>query len=543
VGRPAPATIVATGAIANGSATVGLVPTFHQVESSGHNDNFHLAFFPILASGQTILSLTPPDLTHAEGNSGTTPFTFTVLRSGDVNAIDNNATSVDFQVTGSGTQPADAADFIGGNLPQGTLNFGPGETSKTIIVPVAGDTVPESDETFTLALLNTTSAVAIATGTATATIENDDPVIITGPAAEPLFVGTPDNDTITPATISAGVQILPANSDLTGDDAIVALAGDDVVEGDSGSDIASLGDGSDRFIWNTGDGDDIVDGGAGTDTLEFNGSAAPEFMTVMTLEDGGFRFFRNVGDITVDATTVERIEVNSGDGNDVIIASGQTDPTVSLVVEAGGGNDVIVAGAGNDDLKGNTGDDVAFGLSGDDRFTWDPGDGDDTFDGGDGTDTLAFNGSNAAELMTVTTLDNGGFRFFRDLGDITVDTINVEHVEVNALGGDDTVDGSAQTRSDVALEIRGGAGNDNLTGGAGPDSFIFAEESGNGVVETDTITGYSQAGGDVVDVSEAGGVIASQVVAGNLELTLGGGDNDLVVLQGVTDVTDVTFII
>ena len=479
-----------------------------------------------------------------------------------------------------------------------------------------------------------------------------------------LFVGTPDNDTITPATISAGVLIIPANSDLTGDDAIVALAGDDVVEGDSGNDIASLGDGSDRFIWNPGDGDDMVDGGDGTDTLEFNGSAAPEFMTVMTLANGGFRFFRNVGDITVDATTVEVIEANSGDGNDVIIAAGQTDPTVSLVVEAGGGNDVIVGGAGNDDLKGNTGDDVAFGLSGDDRFTWDPGDGDDTFDGGDGTDTLEFNGSDGAELMTVTTLANGGFRFFRDLGDITVDTINVERVEVNALGGDDTVDGSAQTRSDVALEISGGAGNDNLTGGAGndliagntgndaafglsgddrfvwdpgdgddtfdggdgtdtlefngsdgaelmtvttlanggfrffrdlgditvdtinvervevnalggddtvdgsaqtrsdvaleisggagndnltggagPDSFVFGEESGNGVVETDTINGYSKAGGDVVDVSDAGGVIASEVVAGNLQLTLGGGDDDIVVLQGVTNVTDVTFIV
>jgi Ca2+-binding RTX toxin-like protein len=478
-----------------------------------------------------------------------------------------------------------------------------------------------------------------------------------------LFVGTPDNDTITPAMISAGVLIIPADSDLTGDDAIVALAGDDVVEGDSGTDIAALGDGNDRFIWNPGDGDDIVDGGDGTDTLEFNGSdaaelmtvttlddggfrffrdvgditvdttnverievnalggddtvdgsaqtrsdvvldirggagndsltggagndfiegntgddaafglsgddrftwdpgdgddifdggdgtdtlefngsAAPEFMTVMTLEDGGFRFFRNVGDITVDATNVEVIEANSGDGNDVIIASGQTDPSVSVVVEAGGGNDVIVGGEGNDDLAGNTGDDVAFGLSGDDRFTWDPGDGDDTFDGGDDTDTLEFNGSNAAELMTVTTLANGGFRFFRDVGDITVDTINVERVEVNALGGDDTVDGSAQTRSDVALEISGGAGNDSLTGGAGPDSFVFAEESSNGVLETDTINGYSQAEGDVIDVSNAGGVIASQVVAGNLQLTLGGGDDDIVVVQGVTNVADVTFI-
>jgi hypothetical protein len=33
-------------------------------------------------------------------------------------------------------------------------------------------------------------------------------------------------------------------------------------------------------------------------------------MTIMTLEDGGFCFFRNVGDITVDATNVEVIEAN-----------------------------------------------------------------------------------------------------------------------------------------------------------------------------------------------------------------------------------------
>ena len=72
-----------------------------------------------------------------------------------------------------------------------------------------------------------------------------------------LFVGTPDNDTITPAMISAGVLIIPADSDLTGDDAIVALAGDDVVEGDSGTDIAALGDGNDRFIWNPGDGEGL----------------------------------------------------------------------------------------------------------------------------------------------------------------------------------------------------------------------------------------------------------------------------------------------
>src|SRR5687768_14832824 len=127
-------------------------------------------------------------------------------------------------------------------------------------------------------------------------------------AAMALFVGTPDNDAITPATLSAGVLIVPANSDLSGDDSIASLAGDDVVEPDSGDDTAALGEGDDRFIWNPGDGDDVVDGEADFDRLEFNGSNADELMTVTTLAAGGFVFFRNVGDITVDAFNFERVE-------------------------------------------------------------------------------------------------------------------------------------------------------------------------------------------------------------------------------------------
>jgi Ca2+-binding RTX toxin-like protein len=358
-----------------------------------------------------------------------------------------------------------------------------------------------------------------------------------------LFVGTPGSDTITPATISAGVVIVPAGSDLSGDDAIASLAGDDVVEPDSGNDTAALGEGNDRFIWNPGDGDDIVDGEGGTDTLEFNGSAAPEIMTVATLPEGGFRFFRNVGLITVDTTNVEVIETDAGDGNDVIVASGQTDPAVSFIVDAGGGDDVVVGGAGDDDITGNTGNDTAFGGDGDDSFTWNPGDGNDTFDGGNGTDTLVFNGSDAPELMTITTLDENGFRFFRDVGNITVDAFNVERVEANGLGGNDTIDGSAQTDAGVALVISGGAGDDSLTGGAGPDTFVFGEETSNGAVETDLITNYSEVEGDVIDVSESGGVVSTEVVGGDLQVILGGGDEDILVLQGITNVTDVTFIV
>jgi hypothetical protein len=55
----------------------------------------------------------------------------------------------------------------------GTLVFAPGETSKTIGVPVVNDTVVEPDETFALTLSNPVNA-KLGTAQAIGTIENDD---------------------------------------------------------------------------------------------------------------------------------------------------------------------------------------------------------------------------------------------------------------------------------------------------------------------------------------------------------------------------------
>ena len=88
-------------------------------------------------------------------------------------------------------------------------------------------------------------------------------------------------------------------------------------------------------------------------------------------------------------------------------------------------------------------------------FIWNPGDGDDTAISGSGTDTLEFNGSDDADLMTSprsATVDSASSAI---LGDITVDTRGVERVEVNALWRQDTIDGSAQTRSSVTLRLTG----------------------------------------------------------------------------------------
>ena len=56
----------------------------------------------------------------------------------------------------------------------GTLTFSPGETSKTVSVPVLDDAIDEGNETFVLTLSNPTGGAVLLDATATGTIENTD---------------------------------------------------------------------------------------------------------------------------------------------------------------------------------------------------------------------------------------------------------------------------------------------------------------------------------------------------------------------------------
>jgi Ca2+-binding RTX toxin-like protein len=115
------------------------------------------------------LSLAATDAVKAEGNSGATAYTFTVTRPGDKSF----PTTAEWAVTGSGANPATAADFQGGVLPSGLVSFAAGETSKTITIQVATDTVVEPDEGFTVTLSNASNA-GLATASALGQITNDD---------------------------------------------------------------------------------------------------------------------------------------------------------------------------------------------------------------------------------------------------------------------------------------------------------------------------------------------------------------------------------
>jgi hypothetical protein len=115
------------------------------------------------------LNISPVTLSQNEGTSVNTNFVFTVTRAGDL----TGTSAVNFAVNGTGANPANAADFVGGVLPTGTVSFAAGQSTATITVPVNGDNTVEPDETFTVNLSSATGAT-IGVGTATGTIVNDD---------------------------------------------------------------------------------------------------------------------------------------------------------------------------------------------------------------------------------------------------------------------------------------------------------------------------------------------------------------------------------
>ena len=116
------------------------------------------------------VSITVAASTRSEGESGSTPFTFTVTRSGDISA----AHSVAYAVSPGTVFPADADDFTGHVLPSGLLVFLAGETIKTITVNVAGDTDLEASESFKVTLSAPSTGLGIDTASVDGKILNDD---------------------------------------------------------------------------------------------------------------------------------------------------------------------------------------------------------------------------------------------------------------------------------------------------------------------------------------------------------------------------------
>ena len=117
-------------------------------------------------------TLSVADTFVVEGDAGTANLVFTVTLS----TASAGSVTVDY-ATVAGTATA-GVDYTGVS---GTLTFAPGETTRTVTVPVIGDMLPEASETVTLQLSNAVGT-GIANGTSVGVIRNDDGLSVTSPA-------------------------------------------------------------------------------------------------------------------------------------------------------------------------------------------------------------------------------------------------------------------------------------------------------------------------------------------------------------------------
>jgi hypothetical protein len=203
----------------------------------------------------------------------------------------------------------------------------------------------------------------------------------------------------------------------------------------------------------------------------------------------------NSADFSFDRSTIARITVDAGAGNDLVRideANGAFTDSIPTTINGGDGNDTIaggkgietlLGGRGNDSIDGNGDNDLGVLGAGNDTFVWDPGDGSDTVEGQAGTDTMVFNGANIAERVALSANGNR-LKFLRDPGTVTMDTHGVERVDFNALGGADVVfvdDLTGTDVNDVNVDLAGTLG--GATGDGASDRVVVNGTNGNDAID------------------------------------------------------------
>jgi Ca2+-binding RTX toxin-like protein len=341
----------------------------------------------------------------------------------------------------------------------------------------------EVADTLTVNALGGNDVVTSANG-----VENTIAVVINGGDGDDTLTGS--------GTLNGDA----GNDTLTGGlgaDVLNGGAGNDTLDGGAGNDTLNGGTGDDLFL--VSDGTDTIDGGTGFNTLNYTGTAAADTLGLSggaaiavtglhtgTINDTNLNRIEVYGQggndtITVGVTAAVELFLDGGAGNDTIDATGSVAATINGddgddtitgsafadFISGGSGNDLLQGAAGDDTISGDAGNDTIIGglgndlLSGgdgSDEFDWTVGDGSDVVQGGDGADVEVFLGSAAADAFLLSAgaqpthfnLTNGGQ---------TVDSVDVEHVVVNAGAGDDTLTiGDLTTTAVTAVNLDLGAG-------------------------------------------------------------------------------------
>lgn len=146
------------------------------------------------------------DVTHAEGNSGTTTFSFTVSLSSPA-----PVGGVSFDITSVNNTATDPSDFTAKTLTSQII--AEGNSSYAFDILVNGDTDLESTESFNVTISNVSNAT-IVDATGVGTVSNDDAVITKISAIQGTGVSTPltGSPTVTVDAVVTGTYQLPAGS-------------------------------------------------------------------------------------------------------------------------------------------------------------------------------------------------------------------------------------------------------------------------------------------------------------------------------------------
>jgi Ca2+-binding RTX toxin-like protein len=193
-------------------------------------------------------------------------------------------------------------------------------------------------------------------------------------------------------------------------------------------------------------------------------------------------------------------DVNGTPGNDFLKGTTGVDQINAMaghdIIDAKGGDDRIVAGAGSD---------LVFGGSGNDTVVATINDGHDVYHGDGGSDTFDFSQTSAAATVRLGTA----------IFDTTLMTSAARRVHRSAptccCRSRTWSAARATTRSPATTApnvLRGSAGNDVMTGGAGSDTFMFKPAFGN-----DRLTDFdgNPAGGqDQLDIRAFGIATANE---------------------------------
>jgi hypothetical protein len=512
-----------------------------------------------ITDDETAPTLSVDDVSHAEGDAGSTTYTFTVTQSFATAAT----TTVNYATADDTATTADS-DYASAS---GLLTFTPGQTSKTFDVTANGDTKNEADETFFVNLSGATNAT-IADGQGVGTITNDDPVpsisvndqilgegdvgtstmtfnvSLSNPSGQTVTVDYTTNDgtatvadsdyvaatgtlTFDPGDTTKTVDVTingdtkkeadqdftldlsnPTNATISDDEGVGTITNDDPVPD------ASIADAS------------VAEGDAGTNTLSFDvtlSHASDDTVTVDWATTDG------------TATTADGDYV-AGSGT-VTFDPGDTTKTVDVTVngdttyEADEDLTVTLANAGSAGLA----DDTATGtITNDDQVPDISIDDQSANEGNAGTSTMTFSvtlSNPSDQTITVDYTTNDGTATVGSDYETSSGTVTFDPGDT-AKTVDVTIDGDTTNEADetFTVDLSGVTGTANLLDGSGQGTI-----TNDDALPQISVHDASVLEGDAGDMTLSFDVTLSEISAGTVSVDFATSDDTAKVANGDYD--------